>query len=309
MSRTAEAIIIELAAPRHGVFLRRQARAAGVSSSSLDRRVRSGWVKKRHRGVLEVPALRDGRTDEALATLSVPDSHLSLRTAARSHRFALPSPRSIEIVTSFRGASESPFAVVHRSRNLPDQDITVLDGLSCTTPARTLCDLAAVLRPQRLLHLVETQIVARNPTADELVTCFEAWSGRGVTGSVAMRAVLDAVIDDEPVPGSQLELLAMERMIEYRVLGARRQFQPPWYDGIRGIVDFAWPEARVILEVDGRRFHTVSQSQDDDEQRDLIAVENGWIVIRVGWRTLEHRPTQFMRRLDAILTSRTIAAA
>ncbi len=124
-----------------------------------------------------------------------------------------------------------------------------------------------------------------------------------------MRAVLDAVLDDQPFPESRLELLAIERLLEHRVLGARRQFRPPWYDGIRGIVDFAWPEAKVILEVDGRQFHNTSQSKDDDERRDLIAIEHGWIVIRVGWRTLEHRPTDFMRRLSAILGNRVTIAA
>ncbi|MEZ5228889.1 MAG: DUF559 domain-containing protein [Acidimicrobiales bacterium] len=101
----------------------------------------------------------------------------------------------------------------------------------------------------------------------------------------------------------------MQRLIEHRVLGARRQYRPPWYDGWRGVVDFAWPEAKVILEVDGRRFHATSQSADDDERRDLLAIENGWIVIRVGWRTLSNRPSDFMRRLRTIIARRMQAAA
>ncbi len=212
-------------------------------------------------------------------------------------------------MTAFGGASESPLATVHRSRHLPTEDIVEVDGLTATSSARTLCDLAAVLRFDRLRHVVETQLVAKEPSADELVTCFESWSGRGVTGSVAMRAVLDAVLDDEPFAESRLELLTIDRLLEHRVVGARRQFRPPWYDGLRGVVDFAWPEARVILEVDGRRFHATSQSKDDDERRDLWAAEHGWLVIRVGWRTLQNRPTDFMRRLATIIARRSAIAA
>ncbi len=309
MITTAEARIIELAAPRHGVFLRRDALAAGVSSSALARRIRSGWIVRRHRGVLEIPALRDNRTDHALAALSIEGAALSHRSAANLHRFTLPVPRRIEVVTTFSGASRSPFASVHRSRRLPSADLVVVDGLLATNPARTLCDLAGVLRPERLRHLVETQLVARSPSPDDLVTCFESWSGKGVAGSVAMRAVLESTLDDEPFAESKLELLTIERLAEYRILGARRQFRPPWYDGRRGIVDFAWPEAKVILEVDGRRFHTTSQSKDDDERRDLLAAEYGWIVIRVGWRTLTHRPTEFMQRLASIIAFRSVVAA
>ncbi|MEZ5228888.1 MAG: type IV toxin-antitoxin system AbiEi family antitoxin domain-containing protein [Acidimicrobiales bacterium] len=130
MNITAEALIIELAAQRHGAFTRREALARGVSSSALDRRIQSGWVVRRRRGVLEVPALRDGLTDHALATLSVRGAALSHRSAAQRHRFALPVPRSIEVVTAFGGAGNSPFATVHRSRHLSEHDLVELDGPS-----------------------------------------------------------------------------------------------------------------------------------------------------------------------------------
>ncbi len=309
MIHTAEALIIELAARQHGVIRRRDALRAGVSASGIDRRVRGGWLIRHPQGLFTVEAMIDRYTPAALAVLSAVDAVLSHHSAARLHQFALPSPSAQTITTPYGGSARSSHAIVHRSRHLPSDDITEAEQLPVTTAARTLCDLAAHLRPTRLMHLVESQLVSASPSADELVTCFESWSGRGVKGSVAMRRVLDALLDDEPFAESKLELLAIERLLEYRVLGARRQYRPPWYDGLRGIVDFAWPGAKVILEVDGRRFHLGSQSKDDDERRDLYAAEHGWIVIRVGWRTLQHRPTDFMRRLAAIIERRTAALA
>jgi very-short-patch-repair endonuclease len=196
--------------------------------------------------------------------------------------------------------------VVHRTLHLPADDLRRIERIVVTSPARTLCDLAARLRPPQLRHVVETQLLARSPTSDELVACFESWAGRGVPGAAAMRAVLDEILDDQPVPESRLELLAVERLRSFGIVGARRQFRPPWFDGRRGAVDFAWPDARVILEVDGRAFHLATQSKDADEQRDLLAAEHDWLVVRVGWRTLRDRPSTFLARLAAILANRSL---
>ena len=54
-----------------------------------------------------------------------------------------------------------------------------------------------------------------------------------------------------------------------------RQFRPPWFDGVRGTVDFADPAARVILEVDGRSWHATSQAMADDRRRDRVAAGHG----------------------------------
>lgn len=50
------------------------------------------------------------------------------------------------------------------------------------------------------------------------------------------------------------------------------------------------PWARLILEADGRRWHTRLEDFDRDRQRDIEASLLGWTVLRFVWADLIERP-------------------
>lgn len=79
------------------------------------------------------------------------------------------------------------------------------------------------------------------------------------------------------------------------------QFRPPWHDGIRGTVDFAWPAERVLLEVDGRRWHAVTQAFEEDRRRDQAALAAGWWPIRAGWQQVTTRPGELVQVIRTAL--------
>ena len=66
-------------------------------------------------------------------------------------------------------------------------------------------------------------------------------------------------------------------------------------------VDFHWPDARLIVETDGREAHDNPFAFERDRQRDLDLKLAGWEVIRITWRQLRDEPERITRLLRAKL--------
>jgi very-short-patch-repair endonuclease len=67
------------------------------------------------------------------------------------------------------------------------------------------------------------------------------------------------------------------------------------------LVDAHWPAHKLVLEVDGRRFHGHAAAFENDRRRDQILVAGGYRVIRVTWRQLTREPMQVAVRLAQAL--------
>ena len=75
-----------------------------------------------------------------------------------------------------------------------------------------------------------------------------------------------------------------------------------------GRVDVAYPAARLVVELDSRRWHDSRTAQESDRQRDNALVAAGWRVIRITWRQLLDDPTGVVSLLRQLLASRSAAA-
>ena len=86
---------------------------------------------------------------------------------------------------------------VHATRSLHPSDITTEENIACTTPARTLVDLAAVLDRRRLRRALERSIELRLFDGVLMDAALERARGRRGTG--VLRELL-AALPDEPAP-------------------------------------------------------------------------------------------------------------
>ncbi len=84
------------------------------------------------------------------------------------------------------------------------------------------------------------------------------------------------------------------------VEGVEFHFRPPWHDGVQGVVDAAIPSARLIIELDGRRWHSTRADFQRDRDRDRRAVEHGWRVLRFTHGDVIKRPQAV---IDSILAA------
>ena len=69
--------------------------------------------------------------------------------------------------------------------------------------------------------------------------------------------------------------------------GVRRPQTRVYIEGYR--VDFVWRDQRLIVEVDGYRFHRAPSRFEADRERDVELSAKGWRVVRFTWRQVTER--------------------
>jgi very-short-patch-repair endonuclease len=62
-------------------------------------------------------------------------------------------------------------------------------------------------------------------------------------------------------------------------------------------VDFLWPSQRLVVELDGRRYHDNPQARARDARRDRLLAAAHYRVWRLGWGDIEHNPARTMAEL------------
>ncbi len=306
-----DALLHALAATSGGVCTRTALLDAGFGRSSIDRRLRQGVLSSVCRGVYIIEALRDRSTPSYRALAAVPGSVLAHHTAAALHRFPVDVREDVVHVIVPNGVHRRVGGVVvHPSRTLSSFDIVEVDGVPCTSPARTIVDLAGVVGKARLRHIVQTQLRDAKPGAVELQSCFDATARQGVPGVLKLRRLVVDLLGDasggegSDLEGSELEARVWALLATQGITGFGRQVRPPWFDGRRGIVDFAHGEAKVVLEADGRRWHQRDQEMTDDRRRDRLAAAHGWVAIRVTWAEVTQRPAATAASIAAVVDQR-----
>lgn len=301
--------MVAFAAGRHGVVTRDElVDDLGFGPAMIGERVANGELRPVRRGVYVVVAIESNRSIVAALVRSIEGSAASHHSAAALHGMAIAAATPTVVVAQGVNVSVRGCRVA-QTRHLPPIDRASVTGIEVTTMARTLCDLAAVLRPRHLRALVQEQTLAGRPPMPALIACHQALARRGRTGTRAMRSVLSDLTDDQPYPASHLERVVADALAGRGVTGLRRQFAPPWYNGIEGVVDFADPLGRTIIEADGRAWHTLDRHAARDRARNRLALANGWVVVRVGWAELTERTEVTVDELVAVLHHRRHAAA
>jgi very-short-patch-repair endonuclease len=285
--------VAALAGRQHGVVSTAQLREAGLTGPGIRRRVEAKRLHPLHRGVYAVG--HDALTWRSHLIAAV---FACGAGAVASHRAAgalhgLVQSRRIE-VTATRGCKAKRGVTVHRSRRLDADDRTVVDGIPVTTAARTLVDLADVERKERLAKAVDRAETLRVFDLRALEGAAERAGQRGGRGRLA--AVLAAY---QPEPA----FLRSEAERRLKQLCQRHDLPQPqfnvWLETQE--VDAYWPEARLVLEMDGAEAHNTTSAFRSDRQRDRALARRGIHVVRATWWDLDER---LMEELEEILARR-----
>ena len=310
MATKTNVIVLTLAARTAGVVTRAELREAGLAGSTISSQVDRGFLVRVWRGLYEVPELTDDQTPFFRALKSAPGAVVSHQSAARLWGFPIPGAEPgepIHLTARSSGTrSELPGIALHWTRRLRADEVgEPIHRLATTSPARTILDLAGTdLGNRRLGHVVETQTIAGQPTPDELVALLDHPGRRGVRGAARLRRLMGDLVDHQPVVDSMLERRFAQLLRQHRLGRFERQVRPPWYDGRRGVVDFADRSIGLIVEVDGRRWHATSQAMADDRRRDRLAAANGWLVVRVTWADVVDRPGATVEEIAGAIEAR-----
>jgi predicted transcriptional regulator of viral defense system len=197
-----ERAIAELASARHAVVARSQLEGLGLGARAISHRVQRGML---HRGVYAIghPLLtREGRWMAAVLTCGG-DAVLSHRSAASLWGLRTNARGAIDVTVPTRAGRAREGIDVHRGSTLKADDTGVVDGIPCTSVARTLLDLAEVVGARGLERAVEQAEILRlldmRPIDDVLARA------NGRRGAGALRAVLSDIRLGTTLTRSELE--------------------------------------------------------------------------------------------------------
>lgn len=221
-------------------------------------------------------------------------------TAALQHGWAVAQAPEQSVVTVGRDRSRARRdGIAVRRRDLADGDVVERDGLRLTGPLRTVLDCCRDLPLAQAVAVAvaDSALRAGDVTPAQLRAAVAALPGGRLRDRVA-RAV--ALVD--PRSGSVLESLC-------RVLLAQAGLAPEvtqlvvrsgtgaWI----GRVDFAWPTARLVVEVDGFAFHADRAAYRRDRRRGNALQRAGWRVLRFSWEDVVGQPDSVVADVREVL--------
>lgn len=296
--------LINHARANGGIFTTEEARALGLPKTTLYRRVDDGIFVKVSEGVLALP----GTATKADVMLRVASRQLGAVVSHQSAASALgmsPIGRHQPSVTvTHRGSNRLEGVVVHQSTDLLPQHVQLINGLDTTTPERTVIDLAQVLRPSRLERVVDNGLAAGLIDFNALEAMHAALSRRGKPGVRTLRLIIEKRSGKTAISTSELEAELLALIERSGLPTPVREFQAPWLKRIEGRVDVAYINEQVVVEADGRRWHTLFDAFEVDRRRDNAAQLAGWIVLRFTWRMIKDDPIGVASTIRDVLERR-----
>jgi very-short-patch-repair endonuclease len=261
-----------------------------MPAASLARLVDQGLLERRFDGVFNLPGISNSHTIALHAASRKLGAVVSHQSAAFLHN--LDRPRHVKPTVSVPRLRTKVFpgVTVHQLTDLTDDQIVALDGLPVTVPERTVIDLAAVLKQGHVERIVDNGLAARILDLERLQWIFQDLGRRGKPGTTPMRSILEARNSGYEAPDTELERRLLKVIIDAGLPRPNQQFTPEWLMPRNGRVDFSYPERRLVIEGDSRRWHTLLNSFEIDRLRDNAAQLAGWRILRFTWDEITHHP-------------------
>ena len=278
---------------------------AGSNARAFDRAIERGLLTK----VAPNVAVLAGSPTTPLTriagwSLSIgPGTMVSHRSAAFVWGAAVSGDAPVDLIGPGKSSRRPTSEVrVHCPRDARSLHAIARRGILVTSPLRTLVDLGAV-RPDQVATALEGFLVAGLVSIAGVERNANRDRRRGRAGSAALLTAIDELLIDGQTRDSQLESRGAAAFDRHGLDGWVFHHRIGPYE-----VDFAFPGARVAIEVDGWATHGSRAAFEADRERDAWLAGHGWIVLRFTWRQVTIRADTMANRVRATLEHRAAAA-
>lgn len=266
--------VVALAEGQNGVVAHWQLLELGVPADVIQYRLAESFLTRLHRGVYAVGRrVLPPNGHRMAAVLSYkPPCVLSHRSAAAVWGIWSSGPR-IEVMLERKSRSHVKIRA-HYTARLDPEDVTTKDNIPITSPARTVLDLARTLKPHLLVKAIEEaerrhifdlmaldRAIARAPRRSgtrKLQAALAGYRPPPDTRSPLEQRFYELIRSDPTIPEPQSNVL---------VAGLE--------------VDFFWPRTRLVVEVDGRGYHSSPRAFETDRVRDAKLARARCPVLRI----------------------------
>lgn len=277
-------VVAWVAARQLGLITAEQLIAAGVGRGSIRWRLAHGALHRVFRGVYLVghPVPAPGALEFAAVLACGGDTVVSHRSAVGLWCIAAAPTGEAEVTVVGRDCRSRPGLRVHQVGTLDPRDRSTRKGIPITAPARSLIDYASTTSMEEAERAIAEAFALRLLTEPQLRAAIDRGPYRA--GVAQVRAILGQ-------PGGPSRTRSGGERAMLRLIRAAQLPTPQTNYAVAGYsADFCWPDARLIVEVDGHPFHSSRAAIERDHRRDIVHREAGYEVIRFTARQLEEAP-------------------
>ena len=288
---------------QHGTISNSQAIGAGLSAEQVLGLLRAGAWLRPTAGVYrsaEAPETDQQRVWLALLAAgrgAVVSHHSAAALWGLDGAALLPVHVTIPPTRSTRRPGN--LVIAHRSRDMRNRYATNHLGYPVTDPARTIIDVAGIAPAGTVARYLDDARGRRVTSDGDVRKHLDEVARQGRRGVRTVRRLLDeragTRLHESALEGRFARLL--RRMgIELPVA----QFEVRSTNGeLVARVDFAFPELRLAIELDGYRWHSDPMAFRRDRQRRRRLSALGWTVLEFTWEDLNEHPETVVREILA----------
>jgi very-short-patch-repair endonuclease len=296
--------MMNLAGRQHGVISRGQLRRLGMSDSAIAHAIRTGRLHRVFRGTFAfTPQIsRRGRLSAAVLACGN-GAVISHRSAGALLGLLNDGPAVIDVIPPQEQGRQIDGIRFHRVRAPRRDEVGTVDGIPCTSPARTLVDLAGAVGDWTLRSCFER--AAQKRVLD--VPAIEASMNPGRRGNKSLRKLIDEWRRAAPVAKKGRLKSPLEAKVLPLVL--RRNLPAPLLNAPIEIangrieVDFLWPHQRLVVEADSRDFHGAEVAFERDRWRDRELFRVGYSTLRITHQQAERETAAVAEAIAARLAN------
>jgi very-short-patch-repair endonuclease len=300
MTSPSDDTLAELAATQHGIFAVSHLVDLEYSSDARHGRLSAGRWDLLYDGVYRMGGAPRTWRGDLLAGCWAAGTRALASCRSAAELWGLPSGRTdmIEITCPRWNRTRHGELVVHESMAIDDEDHAEVDGIPCTSVARTLFDLARTLSPAMLDANIDNAIRRELVTLDELRTTSARLATKGRPGGRRFRQVIEARSQGSALPESVPERLLADMLVRQGLPAPQHQFViRDAAGGFVARVDLAYPEWAVVIEYDSVEHHTGTPAHIRDSARRNAIGDLGYAVLTATSADLKDRAARIAKSI------------
>jgi predicted transcriptional regulator of viral defense system len=298
--------VTRLAERQHGVVSRRQLNDLAISDGSIEKAVLGGRLHPAFRGAFGLGIRPKGRHARVMAAVLACGEGTVVSHLTAAHLLGLRDrlPAVVDVIAPKWSGRAIDGIRRHFVSPPTGHERGHCMAIPCTSPARTIVDLAGIVGERSLQRAVERAAILRVLDAQAIERLLAAKRRRG---GPMLRAILQpwGVKTVATTPGASTAIPTttapyLRSELEARLLALIKASDLPIPTCNQRVevgtgqakieVDFFWPQQRVIVETDGKAVHDNPLAFERDRKRDRELLLSGYRVARFTHRQVEKEP-------------------
>lgn len=252
-----------------------------ILSGTIDRLIRNGALCAVLPGVYARTELCDTTPARVRALMHWdPDAILVAEAAAWVSFW--PEIRVSRIACTLKRQRRPQRGYEFKRRHIPPELVITRSGLRYTSPALTALDLCATVGGDGIDQALRT----RATTLAQLHRALELTPTR--PGNRLKRQLL---LDSRSEPWSAAER-SLHRLLREAGITGWEANRPLVLRDLTFFVDVIFRKLKLVIEIDGRLYHTGAEVFESDRWRQNLLILDGWLVLRFTWTMIEERPQE-----------------